>query len=193
MCDNWRKQYFDRYSCKGVALYNGDGDIHVKGTIKNLSPSSTILYWAACPPDYRQSYTGSGIPFPSPSLAYENTPNKGAVESTNNGKFEFKIRYPNSYYTGLGTVYMPPHVHIKVCDKNNSNQKIHTIKLSDGIPFRTLTYPPPPKDYPRCNSTFYSGRDRLPVRTQEQICRDSGYPKTNKMPNNFWGLAVPHP
>ena len=54
-----------------------------------------------------------------------------------------------------------------------------------------LTYPPPPSSAPRCSSIFYSGRNKLPVRTQEQILRDSSYPCINKMPDNFWGLAVP--
>jgi hypothetical protein len=45
----------------------------------------------------------------------------------------------------------------------------------------------------RTNSLFYKGRDDLPIRTQEQILRDSGYPDKNIMPPNFWGLSIPHP
>ena len=56
-----------------------------------------------------------------------------------------------------------------------------------------LTYPPSqPKTAARANPRFYSGRTELPMRTQEQILRDSGYPENNKMPANFWGKAVPH-
>ena len=39
---------------------------------------------------------------------------------------------------------------------------------------------------------FYSGRTRLPTRTQEQILRDSGFPEINQMPPNYWGLRPPH-
>lgn len=190
MCEDWRKVYFDKYSCKGMVLDNGHGDIIVRGKTKDNNPNNHIVFWAASPPDYITSYSGSGLPFPNPDVAFDNTPNKGSVK-TNNGMFEFNLKYPNSYYTGLGTVYMPPHVNIKVCDENNNCKEVVTIKLGDGVPFRMLTYPPPPGSAPRCSPMFYMGRDRLPVRTQEQICRDSGYPQVNRMPPNFWGLAIP--
>ena len=38
---------------------------------------------------------------------------------------------------------------------------------------------------------FYKSLQTLPVRSQEQILRDSAYPKKNKMPKNFWGLTPP--
>jgi len=191
MCEDWRKIYFDKYSCKGIILDAGDGDITVKGKIKSSDPNAKVLFWAPSPPDYRTSYSGSGLPFSSQEQAFENTPNTGAV-SVQNGEFSFKIKYPNSYYVGLGTVYMPPHVNIKVCDNNNNCCEVSSIKLGDGIPFRMLTYPPPPGSAARCSPMFYMGRNRLPVRTQEQILRDSSYPQVNKMPGNFWGLAVPN-
>ena len=34
-------------------------------------------------------------------------------------------------------------------------------------------------------------KEGLPIRTQEQILRDSGYPKDNRVPDNFWGLKPP--
>ena len=124
-------------------------------------------------------------------MAYENTPNRGAVKATN-GKFEFRLKYPNSYYMGLGTVYVEPSCLVKVCGKN-SDSKIHTIKLGNGIPFRMMTYPPPPLTAPRANPLFYKGGHELPIRTQEQILRDSGFPEKNTMAANFWGLKPPHP
>ena len=148
----------------------------------------------------------------------------------NNRKFEFRIQYPNSYYIGLGSLYVPPHVHFKVCEEshweggtggvrfmipgpNNSNpapgesinedinnkvqdvinsNEFHTIQIDEGIPFRTLTYPSPPSKNPRTSPMFYHcGKNQLPIRGQEQVLRDSGYPEVNKMPNNFWGLKPP--
>ena len=38
---------------------------------------------------------------------------------------------------------------------------------------------------------FYHCGNSLPVRTQEQVLRDSGYPEDNRMPDNFWGLKPP--
>lgn len=191
MCENWRKVYFNKYSCEGMVLNNDSGDIIVKGKTKSNNPNATVLFWAPAPADYITSYSGSGLPFASQEMAFDNTPNTGSVKSSD-GNFEFKLKYPNGYYTGLGTVYMSPHVNIKVCENDKEQCKeIVTIKLSEGIPFRSLSYPPPPGTAPRCSPMFYMGRDRLPVRTQEQICRDSGYPQVNKMPDNFWGLAIP--
>tara|TARA_Y100000589_G_C27134983_1_gene622159 strand:+ start:901 stop:1473 length:573 start_codon:yes stop_codon:yes gene_type:complete len=190
MCDNWRKTYFKKYACCGTVYESNDGDIVIRGNVKSKSSNPTIVYWAASPPGYVTSYSGAGLPYANPDIAYEKTPNKGSVHAVN-GEFEFHIKYPNSYYAGLGTAYVPPAVHIKVCDGND--QKIHTIKLGNGIPFRLQTYPSPPEGAPRCSPMFYDTAKKLPVRTQEQILVDSGYPSKNEMPDNFWGLKPPHP
>lgn len=190
MSDNWRKSYFEKYPCSGEIFTNGTGNIVIRGTIKSSDANPIVTYWAPNPPNYRTSYTGSALPYPNPSIAYENTPNKGKVRA-NNRRFEIRIKYPNSYYAGLGNVYMQPLVHFKICEKTCEQSKIFTLKLGEGAPFRMLTYPSPPETAPRCSPMFYYGRDRYPVRTQEQILIDSGYPKENKMPKNFWGLAIP--
>lgn len=189
MSQQWRKTNFNHFNCKGETLDNGQGGFLVKGSIKGLG-NKTIMYWAPSPPNYRQSYTGSSLPYANPTIAFQNTPNKGFV-STKNGSFEFKIKYPNGYYTGLGSVYVDPHVFIKICDKNG-NGTIKSIKLGNGSPYRMLSYPSPPGKKPRNGPLFYLGREKLSIRTQEQICRDSTYPANNKMPENFWGLSVPH-
>lgn len=180
-----------KYTCEGVVLDSGEGEYLVKGYVQTLESDPTVMFWAANPATYGSSYTGSGIPYPNPVIAFENTPNRGAVK-TKGGHFQFRIRFPNSYYTGLGMKAIQPSVHVKVCEKNGSG-KIHTIKLGNGIPFRGLTYPSSGKNIrQRESSLFYKGRDQLPVRTQEQILRDSGFPETNIMPKNFWGKTPPH-
>jgi len=190
MCDNWKNDYSSKFVCDGVVLDSGEGEYIVKGYLSSAK-NSTILFWAPNPPTYTQSYSGSGLPYANPNMAYENTPNRGAVKATN-GKFEFRVKYPNSYYVGLGTVYVEPSCQVKICGTNSDN-KIHTIKLGNGIPFRMLTYPPSFKTIARENAHFYDGRDKMPVRTQEKILRDSGYPIENNMPKNFWGTTPPHP
>ena len=172
------------YSCEGTVLDSGDGEYIVKGRLKNGLEKVKILYYSANPPTYSSSYSGSGLPFPNSTMAFENTPNKGAVLTKVNGEFSFKVRYPNSYYVKLGTIYVPPVVYIKICGK----KEIHTIKLGGGIPFRLLAYP-----VSRKGPEFYNtiGLNYLPPRSQEQILKDKGYPAENKMPKNFWGKAVP--
>ena len=191
MFEDWRPIFFDKYSCNGNVVYAGDGDIEIKGRLKIAEANTRIDFWAACPADYRQSYSGSGLPFANPDMAYENTPNRGTVMADQNGEFRFRVKIPNSYYNGLGTIYQKPHVQMKI--SNSKFKNIHSIDISEGVPFRLLTYPPPPGKNPRCSPLFYNYRYKQPIRTQEQILIDSGYPKKNKMPENFWGLAVPHP
>ena len=59
-------------------------------------------------------------------------------------------------------------------NSNGADDLYHTIQIDEGIPFRTLTYPSPPSKAPRTSPLFYHcGNEGLPVRTQEQILRDS--------------------
>lgn len=190
-CDTWVDDYSKQNSCEGIVLDSGEGEYIVKGKVDIKSSNATIMFWAPNPPTYSTSYSGSGLPYPNPEIAYENTPNRGAVK-TRDGSFEFRVRYPNAYYMGLGSVYMEPSVQIKVCE-NGSDGKVQTIKLGHGIPFRMMTYPPSQEGTrPRRSPMFYAGRHDLPHRTQEQLLRDSGYPEENVMPKSFWGKAVPH-
>lgn len=180
---DWRQQYFQAMSCEGVVLNAGEGNMTVRGTVKSQSLNPTLIYWAANPATRNQSFTGSGLPYANPEQAYDRTPNSGAVKA-NNRQFEIKLKSPSAYYIGLGTLYIPPTLHIKVCEEGTTEGHVEHVKLGDGIPFRTLTYPAPPSDKPRIGSMFYYNCD-LPIRSQEQILRDSEY---GPMPKDFWGL-----
>ena len=87
----------------------------------------------------------------------------------------------NSYYTGLGSVLVKPHVNFKVCETGGTD-KIYKIDLGDNIPYRSLTYPSS-----RHSSTFYNGRNKGEPLSQEQLLRKSAYPSKNYTPPNFWG------
>ena len=195
MSTSWRNKYFERVDCQGIAVNEGTGDILVQGEINSNIPDPIIVFWAANPPTYTQSFSGSALPYHDSVQAFDRTPNIGAVKAVNR-KFEFRIKYPNAYYVGLGSLYVPPHVHFKICeskdidiDKLRATGDYHTIQIDDGIPFRSLTHPSPPGNNPRTGPMFYHcNKDKLQVRTQEQILRDSGYPDENVMPNDFWGF-----
>ena len=184
---NWRKVSFEKYNCKGIALNSGNGDITVKGEVITDSLNPKIIYWAANPPTYNTSFSGSGLPYYNPEQAYENTPNVGAVIAYNR-EFSFKIFYPNSYYVGLGSVYMSPRVNIKICEEGSNDGEVHTLLLGEGTPFRSLTYPSINNSVARKDPLFYNGTDDLEVLGQEQILRNSSYPDHNQIPSNFWGL-----
>jgi hypothetical protein len=178
-------------SCSGTVMDSGKGEFVVKGKVDCHSLNPIVNFIAPNPPTYLTSFSGSGLPYPNAEVAYENTPNKGMVRAPG-GFFEFRLRYPNAYYVGLGTVYVEPCVHIRVCEEDGSKSDLKTIILGKGIPYRSLTYPPTSKNVaPRSSPLFYAGMEGLPVRTSEQITREADYPSINKMPDNFWGTKPP--
>ena len=190
MCNKWKRTDEEFLLCKFNVYSNPVGNYQVngltKGVITDVSSIKQIYakYWASNKPTYTDSYSGSGIPYANEHMAYENTENKGIV-AVENGSFKFTLDYPNSYYKNLGKVYVPPQVNIQFIDeKNIPLSKVYPIKLGNGIPFRSLTWSRK-RDW-NDGPLFYKN-DNLPVRTQAQILKDSGYPCTNQEPKNFWG------
>lgn len=146
-------------------------------------PANGPVEWlAAAPPDHRTSYGGSALPFATPRQAFEGTPNTGKVDSIGGRSIKVVLQFPNSYYTGLGTQLVPPTVYLRYMSATGSPVRT-AIKLSHGVPYRSLSHPPS-----RTGAEFYDNIAALPVRSQEQILYDSGYPSTNKEAPNFWGL-----
>lgn len=184
----WRNQYFNYSMCAGSTEIETDGNVTISGVVKNNVGNTLVMYWAAAPAHRNASFSGSGMPYASAEMAFDRSPNVGAVKTNENGEFQFKIKYPSAYYAGLGSLYIPPQVHIKVCSDNND--VFDTVKLGEGIPFRTLTSPAPPGKRPRDSPLFYASK--LPVRGQEEILRSSAYPCEHGIPDNFWGLKPPN-
>jgi hypothetical protein len=195
MCDKWKKVTEDFLLCSFDVYNNPYGNYRIDGTTKNvISQINTTTpvyakYWASNKPTYSESYTGSGLPYPNEEVAYQNSENQGLVK-VEGDKFSFNLDYPNSYYTNFFKTYVPPQINIQFIDGNNKNiSQIYTIKLGNGVPFRSLTWPRK-RDWNR-GPMFYCNNN-LPVRTQAQILRDSSYPCTNQEPTNFWGLNPPN-
>lgn len=183
---------FENAYCNGT-IEKGDNDyeIIVKGAINTKVANDTMYYIAGAPPDFKMSCSGSALPFASQIQAFDNTPNKGKVKVQNDGTFEIKLLLPNAYYVGLGTVYVPPKVYLQYYDANNKPRNV-SILLSRGIPYRSLTHPGTGQyTSGRANTMFYATQFFLPIRSQEQILRDSAYPKQNMMAKDFWGLKPP--
>jgi hypothetical protein len=185
----WTTKQFDNELANGTLTVVGN-KIQVSGTVKDTRYTK-LMYWAAAPSKVGLSFSGNGLPFANPSIAYENTPNKGEVE-LQTGTFTFTLNsVPNAYYVGNGTLYMPPHLTLKACSGEGCEDKHITVKIDEGMPFRTLTYPAPPSKKPRDSPLFYL-EPWHGARTQEEILRARGYPDKNITPDNFWGKAVPN-
>lgn len=178
---------FENAYCKGAIYTHDNHDMFVMGKITESVKDDTIYYIAANAPDYRATYTGSGLPYANPEQAFDNTPNRGSAKLLSN-TFEVKLIFPNSYYKHLGTILIPPTLYVTYKTNDGETRKVD-IKLSDGIPFRMLTYPMQ-FTRARVDASFY-GNQELPVRSQEAILRSSSYPDVNKMPSNFWGFKPP--
>lgn len=185
------KQHFDKnLSCSDVKVREDNGEFVITGNTE-ADDESYAMYWAANPADFRQSFTGSGLPFPNPYVAYENTPNKGAVAVRNN-KFQIRIKYPNAYYTELGNEYHEPHIYIKVCRGQTEEGPVHNITLGDAIPYRLLDYPGGGlESKKRKDVMFYNKDNRVGHRNQEEILRAARYPDYNVMATNHWGTKPP--
>ena len=179
---NWKEQLFNQNLCNGKIINEGNGDIQISGIVNVENENPSLFFWAAAPADHGTSFSGSGLPYPNPEVAFENTPNTGKVIAINK-KFMFRIKTPNAYYAALGTGYIPPTVNIKICGENDNNQ-ITSIQIDAGIPFRSLTH------IKNHTAQFYDVQEKE-VRTQEEILRSSAFPTTNKIPTNFWGLKPP--
>ena len=165
-------------SCK---IYSNRTSVKVIGQLTDTVKDGVLNYLAAAPADHMTSYTGSGLAFPNEEVAFDNTPNKGKMK-INASKFEIDLQMPNSYYTKLFNELTKPELMLKY--NTNKETRILRIPIANSIPYRTLTYP-----YIRTSPEFYNVA--LPVRTQEQILRDSGYPNKNVEPQNVWGLKPP--
>ena len=187
---NFTTSRFSTLYCEGEVIdissnKNNHYDIVVKGTINDVVSSGKINFIAASPADRRGSYSGSGLPFHDTNQAFVETPNKGKLVLEANS-FEIPLMFPNAYYVNLGNQLIPPTLFLSY-ENGSGEHKIINIKLSDPIPYRMLGYPAE-FTMARQGAEFYHAHHNLPVRTQEQICRDSMYPNKNKMQNDFWGL-----
>ena len=172
-----------------IPISSGVGEHTVIGTLPFGMLNNKIVFWAASPPNFGNSFSGSGLPFGTYQQAYENTPNHGAVKSVGN-KFKFNLAFPNSYYEEAGSVYVKPHVNIMVCSALGN--KFFKIELGEGIAYRSLGWPKENQNTRERNDClFYSGREKMPVVSQEQLLRNSAYKPNQPMAENYWGGSVP--
>ena len=103
----------DNGKCSGQITVDKDNWVYtIVGGCKTDS-SDKLNYVASAPATFRQSYMGSGLPYPNEEIAYDNTPNRGEA-AIHNGKFSFSVISPNSYYINNGSVLVKPHVQFTI-------------------------------------------------------------------------------
>lgn len=125
---------FNSQEFSGRVMYNADSGIYnIDGQFIGVN-NATVKYWSANPITRNYSYSGSGLPYPNPETAYENTPNQGYVLLDNDGRFSIKVDNPSGYYVRQGKILLKPHVHFKVL----GSSKVFTITIADSFPYRSL-------------------------------------------------------
>jgi hypothetical protein len=165
----------------------GPRDIVVRGVLPEKS-DGTVRYVAAAPSEYMSNFSGSGLPFASAEQAFHNTPNRGRVRTAEDGRtFEIRLYLPNTYMrVGEWSTPVKPTLYIQY-GTPSGDSKAYSIRVSDGIPYRSLTYP-----RSRTDVSFYSSQFHLPIRSQERILREAGFPSTNAAtPRDHFGSKPP--
>lgn len=128
--------------------------LHITGNVLNPSLYSRINLCAANPIDRMTSYSGSGMPFPCPNIAFDNSPNTYEIDTT--GAFSTTFVYPNSYYTNDAMEKVPPSIFF-ILYKNNGEDNVYVrFGLEDPLPVRTLTH-----RAGRVGPEFYTLKDEL--------------------------------
>ena len=69
---------------EGVVRRNpANGKVTIQGRVTGLGPQPQTIHWLAAAPVTRGiGFAGSGAPYPNRDIAFENTPHKGVIEST---------------------------------------------------------------------------------------------------------------
>jgi hypothetical protein len=190
MCSKWKQTDIHNELFTAKIYQNDDTNVMIKGSlnmdIKKLLKGSRIFlkYSAANCPTNGASFTGSGLPFPNKEVAYENTDNTGILQVFGD-VFSLNILKPNSYYVNHGKTLIRPHINFTFIDGNErSVSNSYRIMLDDYIPYRSLSM--------RREDVLFYDVPNLPIRTQEQILRESSYTINKKEYNNFWGTRPPN-
>lgn len=162
-----------------------DGTVSIEGRITGLLGQPIVIAWSAAAPVTRGiGFAGSGQPYPNREIAFENTPNKGVVESQD-GSFSISLQgIPAGYYTGLGSVFVPPMIEFNCKAKNGHSTFQTSLWVNDtAVPYRWLNGSPatlrPVADEPDSTgrSMYYFGREQMPLFVnQEAQLRAKGYP-----------------
>lgn len=125
--------------CQVNYMNNNNGNTVVMGKVNNFLSKLEdeldiyVQWWAAKQPKQTCSNAGFCMPFTTEKIAFERTDNKGVVKINGDKCFKFTCKYPNAYYSKMGTKYHEPEVNFRFCDKNGDPiTKTYRLSLPDG-------------------------------------------------------------
>jgi hypothetical protein len=139
--------------------------LQIQGTVTNPSRYDKMELIGASPIDRMTNYSGSGLPFPNPEIAFSNTPNK--YEIPKDGTVNTVFKRPNSYYAVDTYTKVKPSVFVKLSSPRLVDPIIIKFELEDKLPLKTVFYRPE-----RTGPEFYQRKaDSIGVHSQEAILR----------------------
>ena len=144
--------------------------VRLTGSISKASKYIERYIMAPNPIDRMLNYSGSGLPFPCPAIAFENTPNYYEIPSS--GEIQAIFSYPNSYYTMETQEKIIPSIFVTL-KRNEATPLYYQMQLEDTLPLRTsTTYRPAFKKGPE----FYAKKEEIMgiPPSQEWILRNIG-------------------
>jgi hypothetical protein len=147
---------FNDNHAHAVATLMDNYQLSITGKINNSQNYSRMELLAANPIDRNMSYSGSGLPYPCPTIAFDESPNYYLIPE--NGEFSNIIfKYPNSYYTVDGKTKIVPSLFITLHPKSGGKNIHLRFELQDILPLRSLTHRPHHAGGP----LFYSAKEQL--------------------------------
>jgi hypothetical protein len=144
-----------------------DDVLQINGNVLDASVYTQMIVIAANPIDRMMNYSGSGLPFPSHSIAFEGTPNRYTVGG--DGVINVTFVRPNSYYATDTYTRVEPSVFVKLYKNNNDEPIIVQFKLEDKHPLKSVFYR---KERSELGPSFYEKKaDIIGVRSQYEIIK----------------------
>ena len=179
------RESFDDMYCSGSIEYQESNRVLVDIYINSELSQEVVKFKAAAPAEYRTSFSGSALPFPSERFAFQDSPNEGSIKlSRGVRRFTIELDMPNSYYASNGRDIVPPYVDFVYRTKRAREPMITRVYMKEGrVPNRSLSYPSD-----RTSPAFYRSKAHHAARTQERILRDSGM---HAKRTDFWGARPP--
>lgn len=153
-----------------MTVQEHDGDVlTIQGKVSRPTSFREMVLIAPNPIDRMMNYAGSGLPFPCPSIAFENTPNRLTIDKS--GIFHATFKKPNSYYTEDTQEKIKPSIFVKLLGSSSNSPIVVRLELEESTPLqlRTLFY-----RKGRTGPEFYQKRaDVLGIQGQEAILRQT--------------------
>jgi len=161
---------------------NKEGDnIVVVGNVLALGLGPMTIHWRAPAPSTKgHSFSGSGFPHPNSEQAFDVRSFSGVIKSRA-GEFKIVLNdMPGAYYSGLGSIYIPPHIEL-IATNNVGKAWSGTVLVRDyDVPYRWISGAPPgipPPSEGEGRAMFFLRDPDGGVRSQESILRSRGFPQ----------------